>query len=458
MKRRFFTVVATPVVLVVVMSFPCFSQDLTVYNQISFLTEETGFGARALGLASAYIGVADDYSAIFWNPAGLALMKEKEFFASLVHNRHNINARLLGTPIDNTLSKTGFGSVGFAYPVTVYRGSLVFAGGFHKVHDYNSLFGYRVFNPDESYMYRTFVSPNVPDRLTQDEYVDIEGMLSQFSFACAYEAAEHFFIGATINLWLGENDYTQVYQELDTKKLYDSPPNDFKSYKNDGAIDTEINGYDATLGALYQYSPRVRFGAVVRTPRFLTLNEVWSVDETIVYDDPTVDPWQSSDNGEFQYKVRMPYMMGVGASYQSVGSLYPMLVTGEINYIDWQQIRFRDDFPVAGINKADANRAIKRTLASRSNYKIGFEFSLPQESQFRFGYMKVPNPVMDAADKPQDYLTFGFGTKIGTMGHIDIAYRHGWWNNNTVSNFSDILVNEKHTDDKLFATMSFRFK
>ena len=40
--------------------------------------EEKGAGARAMGMAGAFTGVADDVNAIYWNPAGLELVKEVE--------------------------------------------------------------------------------------------------------------------------------------------------------------------------------------------------------------------------------------------------------------------------------------------------------------------------------------------------------------------------------------------
>jgi len=40
--------------------------------------EEKGAGARPMGMAGAFTGVADDVNAIYWNPAGLAVVEELE--------------------------------------------------------------------------------------------------------------------------------------------------------------------------------------------------------------------------------------------------------------------------------------------------------------------------------------------------------------------------------------------
>jgi len=41
-----------------------------------------GIGARAIGLAGAFTAVADDASALFWNPAGLTRLGENQLFLS----------------------------------------------------------------------------------------------------------------------------------------------------------------------------------------------------------------------------------------------------------------------------------------------------------------------------------------------------------------------------------------
>jgi protease-4 len=53
-------------IIALLVAFPCFAQD------IGDITLKRGFGVRAAGMGGAYTAIADDGSAVFYNPAGLA--------------------------------------------------------------------------------------------------------------------------------------------------------------------------------------------------------------------------------------------------------------------------------------------------------------------------------------------------------------------------------------------------
>lgn len=53
----------------------CFNSSATAANFMKI-----GAGGRAAGMAEAFVAVADDASAIYWNPAGLAQITDKEIF------------------------------------------------------------------------------------------------------------------------------------------------------------------------------------------------------------------------------------------------------------------------------------------------------------------------------------------------------------------------------------------
>jgi hypothetical protein len=73
------------ILLITGIAFPniLFSQSEEDARRLSYLG--MGFGARALGLGTAYTGVANDYSAVYWNPAGLGQIGRNEVSLGLSH-------------------------------------------------------------------------------------------------------------------------------------------------------------------------------------------------------------------------------------------------------------------------------------------------------------------------------------------------------------------------------------
>src|SRR5207244_6511318 len=72
-----------------------------------------GVGARAVGLGESFVAVANDPSAIFWNPAGLASIQRPDF---------SINA--ISWPGD-----VKYGHLAYVLPVRRFGGSLAFQLG-----------------------------------------------------------------------------------------------------------------------------------------------------------------------------------------------------------------------------------------------------------------------------------------------------------------------------------------
>jgi hypothetical protein len=76
----------------------CFSQAYGAKYAGEFLS--LGVGARALGMGGAFVGIADDVTACFWNPAGLSRLSQREL--SLMH------AETFGSLLNQDFVAVGF--------------------------------------------------------------------------------------------------------------------------------------------------------------------------------------------------------------------------------------------------------------------------------------------------------------------------------------------------------------
>ena len=57
-----------------------------------------GVGVRAMGMGGAFAGVADDFTAMYWNPAGLAQINRREVRVSFLRNSRDTESTLDGVP------------------------------------------------------------------------------------------------------------------------------------------------------------------------------------------------------------------------------------------------------------------------------------------------------------------------------------------------------------------------
>ena len=63
-----FLLVLTSLAIIILSGYPGVADDSSVGSGAIL---RSGFGARALGMGGAYVAIADDYSAPYWNPAGV---------------------------------------------------------------------------------------------------------------------------------------------------------------------------------------------------------------------------------------------------------------------------------------------------------------------------------------------------------------------------------------------------
>lgn len=73
---------------------------------------DIGVGGRALAMGEAYVAAANDASAIFWNPAGIAQLESGDIFLGYTDWPADIN--LYSTAI---VAKTGFGHIGGSFTI-----------------------------------------------------------------------------------------------------------------------------------------------------------------------------------------------------------------------------------------------------------------------------------------------------------------------------------------------------
>ncbi|MFH1576788.1 MAG: hypothetical protein ABID35_04515, partial [Candidatus Margulisiibacteriota bacterium] len=107
-------------------------------NTISFNPTQVGIGARPLALGKAYVALADDASAIFVNPAGIASftnLKAISMYSTLISDE---NYLVLGGTYPFNFGKVGLGYINVASPnIPIYE----FIGGIPTLVGYTNYSG-----------------------------------------------------------------------------------------------------------------------------------------------------------------------------------------------------------------------------------------------------------------------------------------------------------------------------
>ena len=194
-----------------------------------------GVGVRAMGMGGAFVGVADDFTAMYWNPAGLAQMQQREVQVSFLRNSRANDSIFNGIPGRSELTNTRFGSLGFVYPYPVYRGSLVLAAGLTRIKDFDWSLNLK----------------GDDDGLSADHAFQHEGELALAGVSAAIDVSPAVSLGATLGLVSGEDE---VVNEFDWADLQNKFPEQ-RFFARDTFTDE------------YQWTPYAVLGAMLRTPR-----------------------------------------------------------------------------------------------------------------------------------------------------------------------------------------------
>ena len=409
-----------------------------------------GVGVRAMGMGGAYVGVADDFTAVFWNPAGLAQSTDREVYVAFQRNSFDNEANSGRETVGSNLSNTRFGSMGFVYPYPVYRGRLVFAAGFNSVKNFDSIVRETGFSSADSLDFENSFSH--------------EGELAATTLAGAVDVSPSVSLGLALNILSGEDENLQELTWTDTE--------DIKDYRRLVARDTFSDDfsttYNATLGLLVRTprnDPRLRVGVALSTGRThkveyrfqgVASDTSYSVVE---YDDGFVSEIRSVSDSD-SYKISLPLEIGIGLSYRPTPSL---LLSGAAHFAEWSQSEYSD------IDEEEfrANASFEDQYRDVARYHFGLEWQVPVVAiDLRAGYYTDPIPFVgprdprasESADNPrieieQDwrYLTLGAGLMLEEVVRMNIAWTRG------TSEQSEGPLIEQNTVNRLAVGMTYRF-
>jgi len=383
-------------VLVVVIFIFCLSLNAIDWNI-------TGAGARAAGMGGAFIGVADDATAITWNPGGLTQLYRPE--VSIVGRFIAENYKYESTYYDENVDNQSHFVLNFAsaaYPFM--NGRIVAAVAFQKQLDWYS--GWE-----------------------SDEDETANGGANTIIPGVAVRVIPILSVGFSTNIWMGSS----------VKNTYDT------YYEDNVERTITFSGFNMAFGLMadlnnLQNPVPLKVGMMMRTPFDLGVE----VDADYEY------------YSDLQYKntVDMPLMMGFGASYR-VGDNLNLSADYEIRAYGKSKINYE----LGGEADLSESEENLNQLRIGAEYLVVSDFAV---IPLRFGFQTVPT-LQANGEGPSGYGEFtdqviGSGYSFGTglifervaldaTGEFTIT-KEEW------DNYPDFGENESGTNLKFKATFS----
>ncbi len=453
-----------------------FAEDALRYSQLGL-----GVGARELGMGNATVGGVNDYSALFWNPAGLALERDYEFSFGLSRLGYSNDVSYLGTKTSSDNSAVNLNNLGIVYPIPTVQGSLTFAFGFNRAANYTTTASMNAFNPSSSFsqsasLLNQPLDNNIPYQLflanidtmsgklvsivngnVQQTINVLEGGgLNHWTFGGAMDIGPNLSVGVSLNFASGSYSYDQTVNEND--------PNNFYQFTYESTINDDINGFNALFGLMYRKPGKYSIGVAIRTATVYDISETFTesassqLSSQLKADSAGYFQYPSTANS-IHYKVTAPYVLSGGISIQPLDWL---LLAGDVEYTDWTQMDFNTD------NAAliEENSRIKNEMRATTNLRGGIEVSLFSLGlKLRGGIIDNPSPWKgDPSSRDQLYYTGGIGLQLDERTVLNAAYAYGTWKtlrtnySYTVSGITyDAGTDETVTTSNLNLTLSYRF-
>ncbi|MBN2009933.1 hypothetical protein JW960_11375 [candidate division KSB1 bacterium] len=214
-----------------------------------------GAGARARGMGGAFIGLADDATAVSWNPAGLIQLETPEASVVGMLESHSESADIPDWDTDPySYSHFNLNFASAAIPLAVGNNNIVAAIAYQQM---INLY----------YKYET-------DIYTEEQ----TGGVNAITPAVGVQLTPALSVGASLNIFTGKTNYTeddQGYDQIESEEAY--------------------SGTNFNIGVMMDLN-RASIGVVFKTP-FDLKGEM------------------SGDYGTSEYILKMPTMIGFGIAY-----------------------------------------------------------------------------------------------------------------------------------------------
>ncbi len=353
-----------------------------------------GVGSKASGMGTAFIGLADDFSAVFFNPAGLTQIEKSEFslFGTSIFPTGTYNFELMGTTMADTISiDTGYPSGAISYYKPVSETLVIGIAG--------------------------YVPAGVGQKWSGDELAMLSGgttyiwdsklFMISVSPVAALKLSDRFSIGFSLNI---------NYVSLEMKR-----PAGGEEHIPFFQYDESMSGIaiGGTIGAMFKPNEKLSIGMVFKLPVKATINGTAN--------SPFLGFFGSATESKGERTANWPMFAGVGIALKPNDNL---TITADVIYTNWKKLQ---DIPVSFEDPSwesleEGSKFILR-WEDTFDVKLGMQYKVSESFYLRAGFYtdKAPSPEetlnIMLPNISYNAFTGGFGYKKGKIS-LDFAVEY----------------------------------
>jgi long-subunit fatty acid transport protein len=312
------------------LQLPVFAQQLQPAPTFQMLS--SGYGARALGLGGAFIAIADDVTAIYWNPAGLGQLTGIQVHADYrfqADSREDFAAEVQPDVFQSQqrydVTGNQFQSVGGSFAIERKTYAIVPAFSFQRL---SSIGPERTLKETAGLV--SFIDPrHLVFTQSQGDYQEkFQGGEDELAFGMGVKIHQHFFFGGSLNFLTGGVDTRLTGDFHDNFIPGIDQPNVRRDYNLQQSTEDNLSGFYFRTGILYA-TPAWSVGGYVRLP-YTRKSDISLVRRGTLSTNGALS--QLDETATAKSEANVPTEFGGAIAFRAAQRY---LITGSVAYADW---------------------------------------------------------------------------------------------------------------------------
>ena len=434
----------------------------TASEAIHTIQNEIGFGARALSMGGSYTALADDPSAMYWNPAGLASIKSGSIYTESFNMFYNKETSFLDKSFSNPLRVDRLNGIGATIPIPTVRGSLVIAIGLNRLLHYDAINSFSGFSvQDNSLEFPITTDGNkkyyqFSKNVNRDEKISSTGSLTMGTLAFGLAVSPETSVGLSFSRISGGEVYKFKFTQIDAQNNYSQFPADFNQYELFQSLETKISAIQIRGGIksiIYPFMVGLSFSL----PYTLKIKENHGTEELLFFDN--TDSSYAAEFGYYDYKIDAPMVLNVGTAL--VVDNLALSISGRLQ--NWSAVQFDLSPTLDSADYSmllDENNYLQFDYRSTFQIRAGVEYLLQFNKKFgislRSGFAFIPSPTKYGKGD-RSLASYGIGIPLYRNFLLDAAFVRGQMEKKSSDIYTPSGTVESINTGNIFINLSYLF-